>query len=189
MKALTPLGQKLSDLSGWSDERVSTLLKLWDDGLSASQCAKQLGGVTRNAVLGKLSRLGVLTRVTPSRPTRVSPPKPKPPSPSKLRIAGNGAVFQEPTPRAPLAEVPVFDEAAPPAGVIALADLEPHHCRFPLGDPRHPKFGFCGRRRKQDGKVLQPYCDDHCAKAYVGKPAKPTAHTFDYRAARARRAG
>ncbi|MDO8902062.1 MAG: GcrA family cell cycle regulator, partial [Phenylobacterium sp.] len=39
---------------GWTDERVETLKKLWQDGLSASQIAKQLGGVTRNAVIGKV---------------------------------------------------------------------------------------------------------------------------------------
>lgn len=43
----------------WSDDRVTTLSKLWLDGLSASQIAKQLGGVTRNAVIGKVHRLGL----------------------------------------------------------------------------------------------------------------------------------
>jgi hypothetical protein len=46
---------------GWTDERVELLKKLWQDGLSASQIAKQLGGVTRNAVIGKLHQQG-LTR-------------------------------------------------------------------------------------------------------------------------------
>jgi hypothetical protein len=41
---------------GWTDERVELLKKLWQDGLSASQIAKQLGGVTRNAVIGKVHR-------------------------------------------------------------------------------------------------------------------------------------
>jgi len=40
----------------WTDERVEVLKKLWSDGLSASQIAKQLGGVTRNAVIGKVHR-------------------------------------------------------------------------------------------------------------------------------------
>ena len=49
----------------WTDERVSTLKKLWLDGLSASQIAKQLGGVTRNAVIGKVHRLGLSGRAAP----------------------------------------------------------------------------------------------------------------------------
>ena len=48
---------------GWTDERVELLKKLWQDGLSASQIAKQLGGVTRNAVIGKVHRLGLSNRV------------------------------------------------------------------------------------------------------------------------------
>ena len=46
----------------WTDERVETLKKLWTDGLSASQIAAQLGGITRNAVIGKVHRLGASGR-------------------------------------------------------------------------------------------------------------------------------
>jgi GcrA cell cycle regulator len=68
----------------WTDERVTTLKKLWLDGLSASQIAKQLGGVTRNAVIGKVHRLACRAarrprnrRARPSRPRvrRVRPPR------------------------------------------------------------------------------------------------------------------
>ena len=55
---------------GWTDERVANLKKLWLDGLSASQIAKQLGGVTRNAVIGKVHRLGLSGRAAPSQPSR-----------------------------------------------------------------------------------------------------------------------
>ncbi len=58
---------------GWTDERVASLKKLWLEGLSASQIAKQLGGVTRNAVIGKVHRLGLSGRATPAaRPGRCS---------------------------------------------------------------------------------------------------------------------
>eukprot|EP00657_Telonema_sp_P-1_P012024 TRINITY_DN80_c0_g1_i11.p2 TRINITY_DN80_c0_g1~~TRINITY_DN80_c0_g1_i11.p2 ORF type:complete len:119 (+),score=38.72 TRINITY_DN80_c0_g1_i11:217-573(+) len=50
----------------WTDERIDQLKKLWDDGLSASQIAKELGeGVTRNAVIGKAHRLGLKSRPSP----------------------------------------------------------------------------------------------------------------------------
>src|SRR5262245_42598489 len=52
---------------GWNDERVDLLKKLWSDGLSASQIAGRLGGVTRNAVIGKVHRLGLSGRATTSR--------------------------------------------------------------------------------------------------------------------------
>ena len=51
----------------WNDERVDLLKKLWSDGLSASQIAGRLGGVTRNAVIGKVHRLGLSGRATTSR--------------------------------------------------------------------------------------------------------------------------
>ena len=48
----------------WTDERVEALKKMWGDGKSASQIAKELGGVTRNAVIGKVHRLGLSNRTT-----------------------------------------------------------------------------------------------------------------------------
>src|SRR5205085_10182830 len=51
----------------WNDERVELLKKLWSEGLSASQIAGRLGGVTRNAVIGKVHRLGLSGRATTSR--------------------------------------------------------------------------------------------------------------------------
>lgn len=91
----------------WTEERVSTLRKLWAEGLSASEIAKQLGGVTRNAVIGKVHRLGLVGRASPSRPARSlkalrpravrvtaqryrppTPPKPKPEAPKRV-IAQN----------------------------------------------------------------------------------------------------
>src|SRR5947199_4794757 len=66
---------------GWTDERVALLKKLWLDGLSASQIAKQLGGVTRNAVIGKVHRLGLSGRAAPSQPTRTVFKAPRPARP------------------------------------------------------------------------------------------------------------
>src|SRR5262245_66120108 len=51
----------------WSDDRVELLRKLWSEGLSASQIASRLGGVTRNAVIGKVHRLGLAGRATTAR--------------------------------------------------------------------------------------------------------------------------
>ena len=50
----------------WTDERVEILTKMWAEGNSASQIAKELGGVTRNAVIGKVHRLGLSNRATTS---------------------------------------------------------------------------------------------------------------------------
>src|SRR5580704_12581112 len=70
------------DAMGWTEERVELLKKLWLEGLSASQIAKQLGGVTRNAVIGKVHRLGLSGRATPSQPSRPTFKAPRPPRPA-----------------------------------------------------------------------------------------------------------
>ncbi|MBU2127066.1 MAG: GcrA family cell cycle regulator, partial [Alphaproteobacteria bacterium] len=59
--------------AGWTEDRVGALKKLWLEGQSASQIAKQLGGgVTRNAVIGKVHRLGLSGRAAPSQPARAT---------------------------------------------------------------------------------------------------------------------
>src|ERR1700722_7844064 len=65
----------------WSEDRVEQLKNLWTEGLSASQIARALGGVTRNAVIGKVHRLGLAGRASPSRSERPRlPMAPKIPS-------------------------------------------------------------------------------------------------------------
>src|SRR5258707_61669 len=67
--------------ANWSDDRVEQLKTLWTEGLSASQIARALGGVTRNAVIGKVHRLGLAGRASPSRSERPRMPMtPKVPS-------------------------------------------------------------------------------------------------------------
>ena len=63
----------------WTDERVELLKKLWADGLSASQIAAELGGITRNAVIGKVHRLGLSGRAKSSSSASPRPRKPRSP--------------------------------------------------------------------------------------------------------------
>jgi len=82
----------------WTDERVETLKKMWGEGQSASQIAKELGGVTRNAVIGKVHRLGLSNRAgsssaAPSKPAakekaaKPATPKPAPKPRAKTTAA------------------------------------------------------------------------------------------------------
>ncbi|TMJ76370.1 MAG: GcrA cell cycle regulator, partial [Alphaproteobacteria bacterium] len=61
----------------WTDERVETLKRLWAEGLSASQIAAALGGVTRNAVIGKVHRLGLSGRAKAPSSAAPRPRKPR----------------------------------------------------------------------------------------------------------------
>jgi GcrA cell cycle regulator len=149
---------------GWTDERVETLKKLWLDGLSASQIAKQLGGVTRNAVIGKVHRLGLSGRATPSQPQRPIFKTPRAPRP---------AVAAAPAPRRPIE--PVMPSAQPtPAyypeepGSATVLTLGAHMCKWPIGDPSSDAFTFCGRRSDREG----PYCMDHARVAYQPQQKK-----------------
>jgi len=62
----------------WTDERVEKLKELWGEGMSASQIAKALGGVTRNAVIGKVHRLGLSNRGAAPASSPAAPEDPKP---------------------------------------------------------------------------------------------------------------
>ena len=75
----------------WTDERVETLKKMWGEGQSASQIAKELGGVTRNAVIGKVHRLGLSNR-TAGAPAAKPEPKAKPAAEPSL----DGELLAEP---------------------------------------------------------------------------------------------
>ena len=79
----------------WTDERVETLKKMWGEGQSASQIAKELGGVTRNAVIGKVHRLGLSNR-TAGAPAAAAAAKPEP----KAKPAAEPEVEAAPAPEA-----------------------------------------------------------------------------------------
>lgn len=148
---------------GWTNDRVETLKRLWLEGHSAGQVAKQLGGVSRNAVIGKLHRLGL---------TGVRAPAARP-----RRIAGASARSRRPmTPRRrakPLSPPPV-------AALPAIGPVEPglvrdatglglHVCKWPIGDPQAVDFSYCGRQALGEG----PYCPTHDRVAHRPTRAAP----------------
>lgn len=137
----------LANPIAWSDERIDRLRTLFADGLTARQIGDELG-CSRNAVLGKIHRLGWwrseeelkqargpkpehdgarVARMISARATR-SPPLPPPPKPPK-HVAGNKTFFE-----------------------LGLRD-----CRWPLGDAVTPARFFCGAKALPD----KPYCDKH----------------------------
>lgn len=131
----------------WTEDRVDLLKKLWTDGLSASQIARQLGDVTRNAVIGKVHRLGLSGRGSPARserPRAVTVPKPQ-----------AKPVFIKPVP----AQNPVVLENGEFATVATLKD---NMCKWPIGDPAAPGFRFCGHPTTPG----TPYCEAHARLAY-----------------------
>lgn len=146
----------------WTDDRVATLSKLWADGLSASQIAAELGGVTRNAVIGKVHRLGLSGR---AKPANSSARKLKTPARSSntynsrpRSLAANGG--RKP-PSAPTRTI-IEDIPVPDCKKLDLVDLTENTCKWPHGDPATNDFHFCGNPPKDEA----PYCEYHCRMAY-----------------------
>ena len=131
----------------WTDERVDKLKKLWAEGLSASQIARALGDVTRNAVIGKVHRLGLSGRATT---TRVDRPR-------------TVAVRRPPRPRLIVPQAETVEEAKLPTGEFAtVMTVKEGMCKWPIGDPSSDEFHFCGN--PTSGGL--PYCAAHARMAY-----------------------
>ncbi|MDO5606097.1 MAG: GcrA family cell cycle regulator [Paracoccus sp. (in: a-proteobacteria)] len=133
----------------WTDERVETLRRMWSEGQSASQIAKELGGVTRNAVIGKVHRLGLSNRdeAEPEAPAAgattaaASPAAPEPearPAP-KTRSKPEAAPRAEARPAAASKPAPEPAPAAPAATPVPAATFGNRRPIVPAGQPLPPQ--------------------------------------------------
>jgi GcrA cell cycle regulator len=161
----------------WTDERVETLKKLWADGLSASQIAAELGGITRNAVIGKVHRLGLSGRA--KSPSSAAPrPRKSRAASQMLRVSrssmrGNTALAHayeldvESDPE-------LIDNVIPLGQRRSLLELTEETCRWPIGDPGTADFFFCG------GPAITslPYCAYHSRIAYQPANARRDRRAF-----------
>lgn len=155
----------------WTDERVELLKKLWAEGLSASQIATQLGGVSRNAVIGKVHRLKLSGRGRSSAATpRVkkaasttqarSPARPQRPAAASIGATALQTQFDvEPVARPQREQDNVV---IPLSRNLALIELSERTCKWPNGDPLSDSFSFCGTDVGEAG----PYCAYHSRLAY-----------------------
>ncbi|MFC3071536.1 GcrA family cell cycle regulator [Shinella pollutisoli] len=167
----------------WTDERVEKLKKLWSEGLSASQIAAQLGGVSRNAVIGKVHRLNLPGRAktggtqAAARPKRPAAPAPRPAAAFAARPATQRAAARPAGAGLSKDEIDaVFDGAAdqlpvpanansivvPMSRRLELTQLTERTCKWPIGDPLNEDFHFCGNESPDNS----PYCTYHQRLAY-----------------------
>ena len=163
---------------GWNDDRAALTKQLWCDGLSASHIAARLGGTTRNAVIGKIHRMGLSNHFA----RRVNPCKPGPrPASTSHRPKRPRKAVTSSAQQADLAARQGFIEAVraapdlviPPAErktlhilnasgrLCANDDFTHKHCHWPFGDPGHADFHYCGK----DAKPGLSYCEFHAARA------------------------
>jgi GcrA cell cycle regulator len=163
----------------WTDERIERLAKLWADGLSASQIAADLGGVTRNAVIGKVHRLGLSGRAKSPAPSSPKPRKVAPvtaqPSPASQQhqrpaarnvtttvVRGNTAIQMQPVMEAEVVLMAEESVVVHLSRRVRIMELREGMCKWPIGDPTHEDFVYCGN----DGGLGHSYCQHHAKIAY-----------------------
>ena len=181
----------------WTDDRVEMLKKMWGEGQSASQIAKELGGVTRNAVIGKVHRLGLSNRAgsggnakpeAKAKPAVKAEAKPKPAAkPEAVPAAEPEAEYKPVVPirkqiipaGQPLPPQPSANEISPEALAkvseiekkakrLTLMELTERTCKWPVGDPATDDFWFCGL----PVKAGKPYCEAHVGVAFQPMSAR-----------------
>ena len=156
----------------WTDERIATLTKMWESGATASQIADELGGVSRNAVIGKAHRLGLKARPSP---VKANEPKPEPRA--KGAEAKGAAKAPAGRPKAAEPEVEddiddIGDEQAPPASATPSQPLPK-----PVQDmPRVVSVGPGGFLRQGPGDQQAPIPPAPPRRLV---PAKPSAEVAD----------
>jgi len=155
----------------WTEDRVSLLTKLWGEGHTAAEIAKKLGGVTRNAVIGKAHRLKLSNRASPiqqnKKPANSNAAKAQRVTPIKSKVKAKPVAKQE-KPLQKAKEAVLQDNVLKEKSVkkdgklYSLMDLKPRQCRWPSGDPKEEGFGFCG----EHAMTGLPYCEEHAKQAY-----------------------
>lgn len=144
--------------TGWTEERVKLVTELWTSGLSASQCAAKLGGVTRNAVIGKVTRLGLAERAR--RP--VSTPGPRT---TKLKITNTGGARRVAAIRRPIVQPP--EPVAPYDATFSRPWLErgSRQCAFPVTGSGADVWSCCAPTAEK-----ATYCGAHAAVMFNPQP-------------------
>ncbi|MCA0400065.1 MAG: GcrA cell cycle regulator [Proteobacteria bacterium] len=147
----------------WDDNRIEQLKKLWSEGLSASQIAAELGGVTRNAVIGKVHRLGLSGRAK-AKPASVARPRKVVRNTMRTSVVsarGNLAVVEMVDTEIEI--MPVRENVVIPMSKrISIMELREGVCRWPMGDPLQADFAYCGA----DCGGGKTYCDAHARIAF-----------------------
>ena len=143
----------------WTEEKVESLKKLWGSGKTASQIAEIIGGISRNAVIGKAHRLNLSAKI-------------------KTRTATSNQNFENSTSekstqtsnrgRRSKFKSLIIEKDFEPESPKQLEELDENSCKWPIGHPDEKSFYFCGRSSLKDFS----YCKLHLLYAYQPKGKK-----------------
>jgi GcrA cell cycle regulator len=141
----------------WNEEKVAKLKELWGKGSTASQIAEIIGGISRNAVIGKAHRLNLSAKIK----TRNSPKNNDLLNPNKKidnNVKGRKSKFKS----------LIIEKDFEPENPKQLEELDENSCKWPIGHPNEKSFYFCGRTSLKDFS----YCKLHLLYAYQPKGKK-----------------
>ncbi|MET4206889.1 GcrA family cell cycle regulator [Bradyrhizobium sp. LA2.1] len=163
---------------GWTETRVTVATALYNSGLSAARVAGLIGGVSRNAVIGKMHR-GELADPKRKLPRGSTDQAKGVRQPRQRRVRTRGPVVRvnDPANERPIPPS-VVDAQIPIEQRRTLAQLDDACCHWPVGDPREAEFFFCGAPKVSDADV--PYCASHLFRSHRlnSKPIKASGASF-----------
>ena len=141
----------------WTPEKVEKLKELWGKGSTANEIAQILGGVTRNAVIGKAHRLNLSGKIQTKKGSSV----PNNNTDNQNKISGKNF-------RRGKFKSLIIDKDFEPENPKQLEELDENSCKWPIGHPNEDNFYFCGRTSLKDFS----YCKLHLLYAFQPKKGK-----------------
>ena len=149
----------------WNDEKVAKLKELWGKGNTASQIAEIIGGISRNAVIGKAHRLNLSAKIKTRSTASNQNLKSNNLEPKINSIKGRRSRFKS----------LLIEKDFEPENPKQLEELNEDLCKWPIGHPDEKSFYFCGRTSLKDFS----YCKLHLLYAYQPKGKKEDANEKD----------
>ena len=146
---------------GWTEEKVSKLKELWGKGKTASQIAEIIGGISRNAVIGKAHRLNLSAKIKNRSHTFKKVDENIDIDRNEKQTKGRRNRFKS----------LIIEKDFEPENPKQLEELDENSCKWPIGHPNEKTFYFCGRSSLKDFS----YCKLHLLYAYQPKGKKEDA--------------
>jgi GcrA cell cycle regulator len=145
----------------WNEEKVTKLKQLWGNGSTASQIAEIIGGISRNAVIGKAHRLNLSSKIKTRSAVRTKNFDNNTEVNNSQQRKGRKSKFKS----------LIIEKDFEPENPKKLEELDENLCKWPIGHPEEETFYFCGRSSLKDFS----YCKLHLLYAYQPKGKKDDA--------------